>query len=263
MNLSVLGLGNMAKAIIGGIKKNYSGDIKIVGADPLEEARTYAKETLGVETFSDNNEAVKNADVILLAVKPQYAAQVLSGIKDSVKEETVIISIVAGKSIEWLEKNLGKPAKIVRCMPNTPALINESCTGVCRNETVSDEEFARACEIVRAFGRAIDVPESMMDAVCGVSGSAPAYVFMFIEAMADAAVYEGMPRAKAYEFAAMAVMGSAKLMLETGKHPGELKDMVTSPAGTTIEAVKVLEDQNFRGTVMDAVIAATEKSKQL
>ena len=148
-------------------------------------------------------------------------------------------------------------------MPNTPALVGEGCTGCCKNEYVTEEDMAKVMKLLKSFGRAIEVPESQMDAVVGISGSAPAYVFMFIEAMADAGVAAGMPRNKAYEFAAQAVTGSAKMVLETGKHPGELKDMVCSPGGTTIQAVKVLEEKNFRGAIIDAVEACIDKSKSL
>ena len=148
-------------------------------------------------------------------------------------------------------------------MPNTPALVGEGCTGICFSSLVSDEEKSYALQLFSCVGKAQEVPEKLMDVVVGISGSAPAYVFMFIEAMADAAVEMGMPRRQAYDFAAQAVMGSAKLLLETGKHPGELKDMVCSPAGTTIAAVRVLEEKGMRAAVMDAVIRCIERSKEL
>lgn len=146
-------------------------------------------------------------------------------------------------------------------MPNTPAMVLEGMTGVCHNSYVTAEELESALCILRAFGEAEVVPEKLMDAVVAVSGSSPAYVYMMIEAMADAAVAEGMPRAQAYKFAAKAVMGSAKMVLETGKHPGELKDMVCSPAGTTIEAVKVLEATGFRSSIMEAMEVCAEKCR--
>ena len=146
-------------------------------------------------------------------------------------------------------------------MPNTPALVGEGCTGFCCYKLVSEEEQAQAAAILGSFGRAYQVPENLLDTVVGISGSSPAYVFMFIEAMADAAVAEGMPRAQAYKFAAQAVLGSAKMVLETGKHPGELKDMVCSPAGTTIEAVGVLEEHGFRSAVIDAMKACVDVAK--
>ena len=179
-----------------------------------------------------------------------------------ISSNTIVISIVAGRTIEALEELLGD-VQIVRTMPNTPALIREAAIGYSFNGLIAEDDKEVVKKILSSFGKAIEVPERLMDAVVGVSGSAPAYVFMFIEAMADGAVAEGMPRALAYEFAAQAVMGSAKLMLETGKHPGELKDMVCSPAGTTIAAVRSLEESGFRGSVMDAVIEASEVSKEL
>ena len=148
-------------------------------------------------------------------------------------------------------------------MPNTPALVMEGCTGICAGADVTEEELERIVGLMEAFGKASVVPERLMDVVVGVSGSSPAYVFMFIEAMADEAVAAGMPRKQAYEFAAQSVLGSAKMVLETGKHPGELKDMVCSPGGTTIEAVKVLEEKGFRAAVMDAMEACIEKSKNM
>lgn len=153
--------------------------------------------------------------------------------------------------------------KIVRTMPNTPALVGEGITGVCKNELVTEEELSYICKIFSGFGKAEVLSEKLMDVVVSVSGSSPAYVFLFIEAMADAAVADGMPRAQAYKFAAQAVYGSAKMVLETGKHPGELKDMVCSPGGTTIEAVRVLEEKGFRSSVIEAMKACVKVAKEL
>ena len=200
---------------------------------------------------------------MILAVKPQFFEQVITEVKDAVTSGTLIISIAAGKSMAWIEEAFGKQIKLVRCMPNTPALVGEGCTGVCANGRVSEEETAYSVSLMESFGRASLVPEHLMDAVGAVSGSSPAYVFMLIEAMADAGVEAGMPRKQAYEFAAQAVYGSAKLVLESGKHPGELKDMVCSPGGTTIQGVRVLEEKGMRGAVMDALAACVRKSKQL
>ncbi|MCQ2540189.1 MAG: pyrroline-5-carboxylate reductase [Acetatifactor sp.] len=264
MKIGFIGLGNMASAIIGGmLAKNMVASTDIIGADVVESMRQKAAEKFGIQAVADNAEVAKAADVLFLAVKPIFLGEVIEGIKASVKKETIIISIVAGRSLEYLQNAFGDDHKIVRCMPNTPALVLEGCTGVCANNAVNETEMELALKLLTSFGKASVVPERLMDAVVGVSGSSPAYVFMFIEAMADAAVLAGMPRAQAYEFAAQAVMGSAKLMLETGKHPGELKDMVCSPGGTTIEAVKVLEEKGFRAAVMDAMEACIEKSKNL
>ncbi len=200
---------------------------------------------------------------MILAVKPQFFEGMIAEIKGAVGEDKLVISIAPGKTMEWLMDHFGKEMKLVRCMPNTPALVGEGCTGFCTYSMVTEEEQETARKILESFGKAYPVPENLMDTVVGVSGSSPAYVFMFIEAMADEAVAEGMPRALAYEFAAQAVLGSAKMVLETGKHPGELKDMVCSPAGTTIQAVKVLEEKGFRAAVMDAMEACIEKSRNL
>lgn len=148
-------------------------------------------------------------------------------------------------------------------MPNTPALVGEGITAVCPNANVGEEDLKQVCDILESFGKVEVISEKIMDAVIAVSGSSPAYVFLFIEAMADAAVAEGMPRAQAYQFAAQSVLGSAKMVLETGKHPGELKDMVCSPAGTTIDAVRVLEEGGLRGIVMDAMHACAEKNRNM
>lgn len=264
MKIGFIGLGNMASAMIGGIlKKNLYSAENLMGSDKSEAMVQTAAERFGIHTTMDNLEVAKNADVLILAVKPQFFQEVIGEIKEEVSEEKLIISIAPGKTMEWIMEQFGKELKLVRCMPNTPALVGEGCTGFCCHRLVSEEEQKLARGILESFGKAYPVPEHLMDTVVGVSGSSPAYVFLFIEAMADEAVAEGMPRALAYEFAAQAVLGSARMVLETGKHPGELKDMVCSPAGTTIQAVKVLEEKGFRASVMDAVEACIEKSRSM
>ncbi|MCR5799170.1 MAG: pyrroline-5-carboxylate reductase [Lachnospiraceae bacterium] len=262
MNIGFIGLGNMAGAMIGGLRQNKTKD-EILGFDLNVKLKESRKKEFGITVCADNRELAQKADYIVLAVKPQFLTPVLEEIDPVLDKKKVIISIVAGKSLGFLSERITNTQKIVRCMPNTAALVGAAITAVTPSEKVSENELKKAVSIIESFGKASVVPERLMDAVTGVSGSSPAYVFMFIEAMADAAVLEGMPRAQAYEFAANAVYGSAKLMIETGKHPGELKDMVTSPAGTTIEGVKALEDGAFRATVMEAVIAAAERSKEL
>lgn len=264
MRIGFIGLGNMAGAMIGGIlgKGLYTKE-QIVGSAKTEETAAKIKEKYGIETYTDNTQVAKQADVIVLAVKPIFFSEVIAEIKDYVTNDKLVISIAAGKSIAWIEEAFAKEIRLVRCMPNTPALVGEACTGVCLNSNISKEDETLALAIMNSFGKASVIPERLMDAVIGVSGSSPAYVFMFIEAMADAAVQAGMPRKQAYEFAAQSVLGSAKMVLETGMHPGALKDMVCSPAGTTIEAVKVLEQEGFRGTVMSAIEACVNKSKNM
>ena len=264
MKLGIIGFGNMAEAILGGILESgfiAKEDVTASGKD--ETMLKKAAETYGIAVNEDNKKVVEGADVILLSVKPQIMAEVIEDIKEVCLQDTLIISIAAGKTKQWIEEHFGCAHKIVRCMPNTPALVGEGCTGICFSDSVTEDEKEYALKMFSCIGKAQEVPEKLMDVVVGVSGSAPAYVFMFIEAMADAAVEMGMPRKQAYEFAGQAVLGSAKLLLETGKHPGELKDMVCSPAGTTIAAVRVLEEKGMRAAVMDAVVKCIERSKEL
>jgi len=265
MKIGFIGLGNMAKAIIGGILRNKiveAGDI--IGSAKTTETCDKVQKEYGISTVSDNVSVAKESDILFLAVKPIFFPEVMEEIKANIKADAVVISVAAGKTIQFIEEGLGNPRlKIIRCMPNTPALVGEGCTGVSINGNVTENDTELAMKILSSFGKAYIIPERLMDVVGAVSGSSPAFVFMFIEAMADGAVAGGMPRKQAYEFAAQAVLGSAKLVLDTGKHPGELKDMVCSPGGTTIEGVKVLEECGLRGAVMDAMEAVLEKTKKL
>ncbi len=262
--IGFIGLGNMASAIIGGLlKKKLVSEEEIIGMDVLFSAREKAEDEFGIRAVETIAEVAKKADYLFLAVKPQYFPDVIGELKDVLREDTVVISIAAGKTMEAIQDLFGKEIKLVRCMPNTPALVLAGCTAVVQGDLVSDGEMEYVKKLLTSFGTVSEVSESMIDVVVGISGSSPAYVFMFIEAMADAAVLEGMPRKQAYEMAAQAVFGSAKLMLESGKHPGELKDMVCSPGGTTIEAVRTLEENGFRGVVMDAVAVCVEKSRTM
>ena len=262
MKLGFIGCGNMASAIMGGILKNgLMQATDIIGADVSAACREKTRENLGIHIAENNREVVEKADTFVLSVKPQFYAEVIAEIKDIVREDQVVITLAPGKTLVWLEEQFEKPVKLIRTMPNTPAMVQEGMTGVCHNENVTAEELEYALGMLRSFGEAEVIPEKLMDAVVAVSGSSPAYVYMMIEAMADAAVAEGMPRTQSYKFAAKAVMGSAKMVLETGKHPGELKDMVCSPAGTTIEAVKVLEAAGFRSAIMEAMEVCAEKSR--
>ena len=264
MKLGFIGCGNMASAIMSGIISNglIQAD-EIIGADVFAPSREKAKENLGIQIAETNIKVVEKAEAFVLSVKPQYYEEVIAEIKDFVREDQLIITLAPGKTLAWLEEKFGKSVKLVRTMPNTPAMVQEGMTAACPNDKVTAEELEYVLQILRAFGDAEVVAEKLIDAVVAVSGSSPAYVYMLIEAMADAAVAEGMPRAQAYKFAAKAVQGSAKMVLETGKHPGELKDMVCSPGGTTIEAVKVLEETGFRGSVMQAMEVCAEKSRSL
>lgn len=264
MKIGFIGLGNMASAMIGGIiTKQVATAEEVIGSAKTQQTCERVAKAYGIETTTDNRKVARESDILFLAVKPQFFKEVLKELNQDLRKETIIISIAAGKTIEYMENMLGRGKKIIRCMPNTPVLVLEGCTGVCCNENVSEEELEKVLAILKSFGKASIISEKLMDVVVGVSGSSPAYVFMFIEAMADQAVASGMPRKQAYEFAAQAVYGSAKMVLETGMHPGELKDMVCSPGGTTIQAVKVLEEKGMRAAVMEAMEACIEKSKVL
>lgn len=264
MKLGFIGTGNMASAIMGGIIKNQIIPAnEIIGADVSAPGRERIKEQFGIHVTDSNKEVVEKADVIILSVKPQFYESVIHEIRTSVKEEQIIITIAPGKTLAWLTEQFGKAVKIVRTMPNTPAMVGAGMTAACPNEHMTEEETAYILTLLESFGRVEIIPEHLMDVVVSVSGSSPAYVFMLIEAMADAAVSGGMPRAQAYQFAAQAVMGSAQMVLDTAKHPGELKDMVCSPAGTTIEAVRTLEERGFRSAIFEAMKTCEEISKKL
>lgn len=262
MKLGFIGCGNMAGAMMGGIIKNGIVEAEdIMGSDLSASCREKVKELYGIHVTENNKETAAFADVLVLAVKPQFYEEVIGEIRTLVRPEQIVITIAPGKTLAWLEAGFDKEVKLVRTMPNTPAMVCEGMTGACCNKFVTQEDMELACKLLGGFGKVEVVSEKLMDVVVSVSGSAPAYVFMFIEAMADAAVADGMPRAQAYKFAAQAVMGSAKMVLETGKHPGELKDMVCSPAGTTIEAVRVLEREGFRSSVIEAMKRCTETAR--
>lgn len=263
-NIGFIGCGNMAKAMIGGIvtSKLYSKENVIV-SNPSNPSLEYIKDKFGIITTNDNLKVAKFSDILILSIKPNKYKTVINTIKDLIKENTIIISIAAGISIKTIEEYFDKEVKIIRTMPNTPAMVGEGMSSLCSNKNVNEDEVALVEDIFRAFGKVEVVDESLMDVVTGVSGSSPAFVYMFIEALADGAVLEGLPRDKAYKMAAQAVLGSAKMVLETGKHPGQLKDEVCSPAGTTIESVYSLEKNDFRGSIIEAVKVCVEKAKAM
>ena len=263
MKLGFIGCGNMAKAILGGIlKKQLVAPQEIIASALHEETLQQASDTYGIQTTTSNLEAAR-ADIIFLAVKPQFYETVIKEIRDTVKESQLIVSIAPGKSIQTITEWFGKPVKLIRTMPNTPAMVGEGGTAGCPAETVTEEELKEVLTLLESCGIAEVMPERLVDAVVSVSGSSPAYVFMFIEALADGAVRDGIPRKQAYRLAAQSVLGSAKMVLETGMHPGELKDMVCSPAGTTIEAGAAMEKAGFRNAVLAGMEACTNKTKQM
>ena len=264
MKIGFIGGGNMGSAIIKGVLAGgLAAPADIMASDAFAGARERLQSEQGIAVTADNRAVVDFAEILFFAVKPQMLPGVIDGIKDMDFSSKLIVSIAAGQSLERITGMLGKQVKLVRVMPNTPALVGEGMAALSPNELVTEEEAATVKQIFESFGKAEIVPERLQDAVVGISGSSPAYVFMFIEALADGAVAEGMPRAQAYKFAAQAVLGSAKMVLETGQHPGELKDAVCSPAGTTIEAVAALEAAGFRSAVIEAERVCIEKSREL
>ncbi len=264
MKIGFIGCGNMAKTIIAGLIDSGTFEAgEVIASDHDKAQLAEAENRYGIATTLNNSELVLKSEMIVLAVKPQIISEVINEICDTVSENKLVISIVAGQSIEKIEDMFGRSIKLIRTMPNTPALAGAGMTAVCRNENVTDLELEYALKILASFGKAEVIPEKLMDAVVAVSGSGPAYVAIFIEAMADAAVMEGMPRKQAYMFAEQTVYGTAKLLMEKGLHPAELKDMVCSPAGTTIGAVKALEDKGFRSAVISAMRECADISRRL
>jgi pyrroline-5-carboxylate reductase len=262
--IAFLGGGNMADALLGGLlRSGVTEASSVIVAEPLPVRREYLVEKHGVNTTGDNRAAVKDAEIVVLAVKPQVMDGALDSIRDAMPTDALTVSIAAGVSCERIEARLGGAPRVVRTMPNTPALVSAGATGIARGAHATEDDVSVALRLFESVGNAVEVPEGLLDAVTGLSGSGPAYVFVFIEALADAGVKNGLPRGAALALAAQTVKGAAELVLSTGKHPGELKDMVTSPGGTTIAGVSALERGAFRGTVIDAVTAATERSKEL
>lgn len=261
--IGFIGCGNMAKAMITSIiKAELVAPQSVFASDGYQPSLDDSKTRLGINTTMDNKEVVKSSDVIFLAVKPNIYDAVMQEIAPLV-DRKLIVSIAPGKTLAYLENGLGKNTKILRTMPNTPAMVGEGVTAICPNNNVTKEDQEVLETIIGTFGTVERIDEKLFDAVVAVSGSSPAYVFMFIEAMADAAVLQGMARDKAYRFAAQAVLGSAKMVLDTNKHPGALKDMVCSPGGTTIEGVAVLEEKGMRSAVIQAMNAVYYKSGKL
>lgn len=259
-----IGCGNMGSSMVGGlIKSGFLKSEEIIISTKTEASSKKLRDEFKVATTLDSKTVAKESETIILAVKPNMYKSVVEEIKSELTEDKLIITIAAGISIENMEEWLGDDLKIIRTMPNTPALVGQAMSAVCPNKNVSEEELKYCINIFESFGECEVLEEKYFDGFIAVAGSSPAYVFMFIEAMADGAVKLGIPRAKAYKMAAQSVLGSAKMVLETGKHPGELKDMVCSPAGTTIDAVVELEKLGFRNSVIQAMDKCAEKSKNM
>lgn len=262
--IGFIGTGNMGTAMIKGIVAAGIVPAKNIFVHDVNTEKLKAlQDELGVSPLETNEALVEKSDVVLLAVKPNMVKSVLEGCKDQFTANKILISIAVGLPLKLYREILGTDVKIIRAMPNTPALVGEGMTIISFEKDVTEQEEKLVTSILECTGKVEVLEERLMNEVTAVTGSSPAYVFMFIEAMADAAVQSGIPRALAYKLASQAVLGAAKMVLETGRHPGELKDQVCSPGGTTIEAVRTLEKRGFRFAVMDAMNECTEKAREI
>ncbi len=261
--ITFIGGGQMAEAMIGGLISGQvcSGE-SIWATDPVSERRDRLKSQFGIQVGSANREAVAWADVVVLAVKPQMLPAVLSELGPTLTH-ALVISIAAGVTIRAIAEQIAGAMRVIRAMPNVPALVREGMTALALGSAVSEDDSRLARTIFESVGRVVLVEERLMDAVTGLSGSGPAYIFQAIEALADGGVMMGLPRQTAELLAAQTVLGAARLVLESGVHPAQLKDRVASPGGTTIAGLHQLEQGGFRAALMAAVEAATTRSKEL
>jgi pyrroline-5-carboxylate reductase len=264
LTIGFLGTGKMATALAKGfVRTGLVTPKQVFGSDPASAARVaFGKET-GARIMPSNLRVVEQASVLVLATKPDKTVAVLNEIRDRFTRRHLLISIAAGVPTAKLEAVLPANARVIRVMPNTPALVGSSAAGLALGKSATRADAELALRLFSAVGVAFQLKESLLDAVTGLSGSGPAYVYQFIEALSDGGVATGLPRDVATKLAAQTVLGAARMVLETGRHPGALKDQVTSPGGTTIEGLHELEKGKLRGTVMSAVRAATEKSRKL
>ncbi len=262
--IGFIGAGNMAEALIRGLLKGGHVDAsKVAASGPRSERMEELREKFGIFTTTDNREVVARSGILVLAVKPQIMRRVLTEIADMLRDDVLVISIAAGVPIATIEARLRREVRIIRAMPNTPALVDAGATAIARGAHATSDDVTLATRIFDAVGITVVLEEIHLDAVTGLSGSGPAYIFLILEALSDAGVKVGLSRRNAQQLAAQTVLGSAKLLLETNYHPGLLKDMVTSPGGTAIAGLHTLEAGGLRTTLMNAVEVATNRSKEL
>ncbi|BCS55247.1 pyrroline-5-carboxylate reductase [Geobacter sp. SVR] len=258
-----IGGGNMTEAIVKGLLAGGVPADTVMVAEPLPQRRDFLSSHHAVTLSDDNHQIARQADVIILAVKPQVAASVLTDLEATVSADKLVISIMAGISTTFIEDALANGVRVVRAMPNTPALIQAAATAISPGRKANAADLETADAIFSRIGTVVTLSEKQMDAVTGLSGSGPAYVYSFIEALSDAGVKNGLARDVARELAIQTVLGAARMVAETGEHPALLREKVTSPGGTTIAGLHALEQRGFHGIVMDAVDAACRRSKEL
>lgn len=264
MKLGVIGCGKMGMALVSGaIKAGVVRPEDVLGVDVIPVAREYFQKNTGARVTAEIAEVIKASSVILLCTKPQDAFGAMSGISAEGGNGKLLVSIAAGVTLENLEKNAPGGIRVARTMPNTPALVGKGASAFCLGSRCEDEDGDTVRALLSSVGLAVQVPEKLMDAVTGLSGSGPAYVYLVIEALADGGVRAGLPRADALQLAAQTVSGAAEMVLQTGEHPAVLKDMVTSPGGTTIAGLSVLEEKKVRSAFISAVSAATDRATEL
>jgi pyrroline-5-carboxylate reductase len=262
--IAFLGSGNMAEALVKGLLTSGAALAQeIVCAEPRAERREELRARHGVAVTASNVEAVREAQIVVLSVKPQVMDALLDEVAHAMDRSKLVVSIAAGVPIAAISRRLGAGARIVRTMPNTPALVGEGATALARGPDATESDLLQAVALFETVGTAVVVDEHLLDAVTGLSGSGPAFVFLAVEALADGGVKAGLPRHVALALAAQTVVGAGRLVLETGDHPGKLKDQVTSPGGTTIAGVHVLESAGFRAALISAVEASTRRSREL
>jgi pyrroline-5-carboxylate reductase len=262
--IGFIGSGKMAQSMIQGmITSEAVFPNQIIASAVTEETLQKVSESYGIMVTTDNGEVARKADFLILAVKPHLYSVVIEEIKGVIKPNVVIITIAAGTSLDFMESQLSKEVKVIRAMPNTPSLVGAGMTAICPNQSITKQELNVVIDLFNSFGKTECVEEKLMDAIPAISGSSPAYVFMMIEALADGGVMQGFQRDVAKKLAAQAVLGAAKMVLETDMHPAVLKDNVCTPGGATIEAVASLEKNHFRATILDAMDSCTNKAMKL
>jgi pyrroline-5-carboxylate reductase len=263
VTVGFIGAGKMATALAKGlIESGFVAPTGVIASDVAASAREQFAHVTGATTTASNREVLGRSEVIVLAVKPQVIGALIEEILDEIEPRHLLVSIAAGIPLSALESTLGD-RRVVRVMPNTPALVGAGAAGFCRGRHATWSDAELVSRMLSTVGIALEVSEPMLDTVTGLSGSGPAYAFEIIEALSDGGVLMGLPRASATQLAAQTLLGAARMVLETGEHPGQLKDAVTSPGGTTIAGLHVLEQGGLRGLLMSAVRAATERSRQL